>query len=192
MRIRELPMHPQVLSLLELAGPDLRPMPLVAHGCREAAAASLLSARGAEAWFAGSRSSRGALAGLWLYFSALEPAHALAQAEHSAEGSYWHAIVHRQEPDAGNSAYWLRRVGRHPVFEQLAAEAAALAAAEPAAGFAPPAAWDPFVFLAFAETARRQADSAAGRLAQDIQLAEWRLLLLHSAAPAGGTRARMV
>ena len=76
------------------------------------------------------------MAGLYLYLSCWDEAHTVAQAIETAEGSYWHAIVHRQEPDVSNSAYWFRRVGEHPIFPGLRERAAA-------AGMDVGARWDP-------------------------------------------------
>src|SRR5262245_27937857 len=56
-------------------------------------------------------------AGLWLAFGFLDESHTISQDLHTAEGSYWHALMHRREPDAGNAMYWFRRVGHHPVLD---------------------------------------------------------------------------
>jgi hypothetical protein len=113
------------------------------------------------------------MAGLYLYFSCLDEAHAAAQAIPSAEGSFWHAILHRQEPDPDNSAYWFRRVGRHAIFPALAKQAAEIAAP---AGIELPSAWDPFAFIDLCERARRDPGSKVEQAALLIQRAEWRLL----------------
>ncbi len=54
----------------------------------------------------------------WLY-GFLDESHRLAQEIGSAEGSYWHALMHRSEGDFSNSKYWYRRVGRHAIFPGL-------------------------------------------------------------------------
>ena len=59
------------------------------------------------------------LSGLWLLHNFLDRSHSFSQDIQSPEGSYWHGIMHRMEGDFGNSKYWFRQVGQHPVFEQL-------------------------------------------------------------------------
>jgi len=86
--------------------------------------ASLFGARGARD--AGAVQSL--RAGLWLLHDFMDEAHELAQDLDTPAGSYWHGIVHRREPDAGNAAYWFARVGDHPIFEELARDAKALGA----------------------------------------------------------------
>lgn len=139
------------------------------------AAAELAKARPAE-WFPGARHPEAALAGLWLRFGEWDRAHTIAQDLPSAEGSYWHAIIHRQEPDGWNSGYWFRRVRLHPVFAQLAEEARRLSGKRPEARFTLKDAWDPFAFIEYCEGPARKAGSAAETLAMEIQEAEWRLL----------------
>lgn len=119
-------------------------------------------------------------AGLWLAFDFLDESHAISQEIHTADGSYWHALMHRREPDFSNSAYWFRRVGAHPVFAPLRAEAAELAAAGPAeaALLTRQAAWDPFAFGDLCEAALA-GRAACEDLCRRVQQAEWRLLFDH-------------
>lgn len=63
--------------------------------------------------------------GILLLWDFLDESHEISQTM-EGRGSprtadYWHGIMHRREPDAGNAAYWFRRVGSHPAFESLAA-----------------------------------------------------------------------
>ena len=39
-------------------------------------------------------------------------AHECAQDDHSRDGSWVHAYLHRKEGDAGNAGYWYARAGR--------------------------------------------------------------------------------
>ncbi len=117
------------------------------------------------------------LAGLWLTFNFLDESHTISQELHTAEGSYWHALMHRREPDFSNSKYWFRRVGTHPVFEPLRIAAAGLAASAPApAGFlARQASWDPFRFVDLCEASHDE-KAPCHELCLQIQRAEWELL----------------
>lgn len=57
--------------------------------------------------------------GLWLLAGDLERSHTISQSIETAEGSYWHGIMHRREGDFGNAKYWFRRVGAHPIEAQV-------------------------------------------------------------------------
>lgn len=107
-------------------------------------------------------------AGLWLLFDFLDESHTISQDLHTSEGSFWHAIMHRREPDAFNSKYWWRRVGPHPVLACLRADA-------PAAGY------DfrtPESFVDFCERVRGTG-SADEQIARRVQLLEWQRLFDH-------------
>jgi len=85
---------------------------------------------------------------LWLY-GFLDESHSIAQGIGSAEGSYWHALMHRSEGDFSNSKYWYRRVGRHAIFPDLLAGARQLEISSQSTMVAllKSADWDPFRFV---------------------------------------------
>ncbi len=122
------------------------------------------------------------LAGLWLLWDFLDESHTISQSLHSVEGSYWHAIMHRREPDYENSKYWFRRVGEHAIFPQLAAEAQALATSgetSPRARFlATGPSWDPYAFVELCRASAKEG-AADRHLCQLIQQREWQLVFAH-------------
>jgi len=151
-----------------------RLIPLVSGVCSSEEARSILKKQKAADLFGLGRAPGAALGGLFLYFSCGEDCHEIVQNLVTVDGSFWHAILHRQEPDAGNSAYWFRRTGPHPVFPDLAGAAAEIAAKYPAAKVRGGAKWDPFWFIEFCEQAR--AGTVVETAALEIQRAEWQLL----------------
>jgi hypothetical protein len=116
-------------------------------------------------------------AGLWLYHNFLDESHQISQELHTPTGSYWHALMHRREPDFDNAKYWFRRVGTHPVYEALRQNAASLAAAAPpaAAFLRTQAAWDPFAFVDLC-AAVLVGRAPCEELCRDVQKREWELL----------------
>src|SRR5258706_943703 len=173
-----------VARLLALDSGGNRLLPLTAGACSDENARREIASRSAVEWFPEARSRDGALAGLYLYFSCADEAHEIAQSIDTPDGSYWHAIVHRQEPDAPNSRYWFGRTGKHPVFTSLLAQAREIAVAHDGHSWTPSKAWNPGAFIDLCEAAARQPGSKLERLALEIQRAEWRLLFDHCARSA--------
>jgi hypothetical protein len=117
-----------------------------------------------------------AYAGLLLYLGDWEQAHNVAQGIDSSDGSYWHAIVHRQEPDAGNASYWFRQVGVHPIFPGLRDDAQEILQRYPVVTFPLRSAWNPGAFIDLCESGVEQRGSELEKAAIEIQHAEWRRL----------------
>ena len=113
-------------------------------------------------------------AAMWLLFDFLDESHTISQEIHTVEGSYWHGILHRREPDASNAKHWFRKVGDHPVLRRLAEQA-------PSLGYNYTT---PFAFVDFCERVR-DAGSPEEEVARKVQQLEWRLLFDHCRRTAG-------
>jgi hypothetical protein len=126
-------------------------------------------------------------AALWLRFDFLDRSHQISQSIDTAEGSYWHAVMHRREPDFFNSKYWFRRAGRHELFDTLVKEARHLAEQELATpgrqnrlgnqiGFlARQTTWDPLALVDLCELAL-DASPPLHTFCRKLQQLEWQLM----------------
>ncbi len=152
----------EVARVLALDEDGARLMPLTPERCSSEQARTLLLKRKPKDWFPGARYPEAALSGLFLYFSCLEEAHKIAQEVSTPEGSFWHGIMHRQEPDAANAAYWFHRVGDHQVLVRLRE--------------AEPRYPGPMEFIDMCENARQKPGSEVERAVREIQRVEWQLL----------------
>ena len=170
-----LPLSREAVAALLSAGEEYE-MPLVCRNPLKGPAVEAIRRRSAEELFPGAYSPEGALAGLWLYLRHFEACHQVAQDLPTKEGSYWHGILHRQEPDDWNAGYWFRATGSHPIHAALLEEARELAQNHAGAGWHPGERWDAGDFIRFCARARGAAGSDAERLARAVQMAEWRLL----------------
>ena len=151
---------PEIASILALDGNGERLMPLVRTAPAYPQAGAQIKGLGATPIVK---------AGLYLYFGFWDEAHETAQDIATPDGSYWHGIVHRQEPDAGNAGYWFGQVGTHPIFPALRERAASFGL-----DFGPR--WNPRAFIDYCESARRLPGSDEERRALETQRAEWQLL----------------
>ena len=166
---------PDVARILALDGNGQRLIPLRCESCSNLEARQLLKTFKPGDLFPKQEEPEAPMAGLWLYFSCFEEAHRLLELCETPEGELWHAILHRQEPDSGNAAYWFRKAGPHPIYSQLARAAVKILHRIRDAEFRT-GRWDPFAFVAFCDRARKQPGSAQMKAAMEIQRAEWQIL----------------
>ena len=103
--------------------------------------------------------------GLWLLHNHLHPSHDISQSVDTAEGSWWHAIMHRSEGDFSNSKYWYRHVGEHHLLDEVQS------------GFAP------FAFVDQCESEYRK--GTLSDAAQQTAFAEWKALFEYCQQNAG-------
>ncbi|MBI1895790.1 MAG: hypothetical protein HYS04_04515 [Acidobacteria bacterium] len=159
-------------------------MPLAEGECSSEDARRLICGKQPRQLFPDSAAPEAAYSGLLLYFSCYDECHRAAQELHTPEGSFWHAILHRQEPDPGNAAYWFSRTGKHPVFPQLHEAASEIHTRhEGARPISLADEWDPFAFIDYCEHARKHPGSREELYAREVQRAEWQLLFDYCARP---------
>ncbi|MGH9583989.1 MAG: hypothetical protein ACRD4O_13765 [Bryobacteraceae bacterium] len=155
-------------------------LPLTRAGLRPDAEACGIRSRDPAVLFPAARHGHAALAGLLLRAGCWAESHAVAQDIHSAEGSYWHGIVHRMEPDFSNAGYWFRQAGKHAIFSDLFQRAAEILENQDRKHWGPKhwrlkAAWDPLLFIEWCEEASKGGGEAEAA-AIEIQMVEWQLL----------------
>jgi hypothetical protein len=155
------------------AAPDH--LPLVQRGLQPGAEVLRIHLQDAAVLFPGARHSRAALAGLLLRAGYWPESHTVAQDIDSVEGSYWHGIIHRMEPDSFNAGYWFRRVGKHAIFQELLRRATEILGAGGPKHWRLKNTWDAFLFIEWCDEAREKKGQAEAA-AIEIQMAEWQLL----------------
>jgi hypothetical protein len=150
-------------------------LPLIKAVLRPAADASVAKSQDAGILFPNARHSQAALAGLLLRLGFWAESHAVAQDISSAEGSYWHGIIHRMEPDPSNARYWFRQAGQHAIFPDLFRRAVEIVSNSGPNHWQPRTAWDPSLFIDWCHEGQEKGGRAEAA-AVEIQMTEWQLL----------------
>ncbi len=119
------------------------------------------------------------ISALWLYHDFLDESHTISQSIPSVDGSYWHGIMHRREPDYSNAKYWFRKVGRHAIFGPLLQQTAALlqqgSPSPEISKLVSRGDWDAFAFVDVCSMYYRRGDENEA-LCRQIQRLEWNIL----------------
>lgn len=137
-------------------------------------------------------------AGLFLLNRFFDDSHSCSQSIEGMgpnhTGDYWHAILHRREPDYGNAKYWFRHVGRHPVYVELsklvsqrlneAGHSVETKLQRWKSRLISRDSWEPFAFVDLCEAAENDADLRVW--CEQIQYDEMLLLLESSAKDVFG------
>ena len=168
--LTDLPLDARLSELIAMA-----PLPAVGAGDKHRATVEALSK-----WLGSHEPdelSPSCQAGLWLLAGDLDKSHTLSQELTTPDGSYWHGIMHRREGDYDNAKYWFRRVGEHPVLEQLSREATSLLQSSKQHELSVPELSDPQrIESAIVDACRRGTDL---KVLQQITWIEWQLLFRH-------------
>lgn len=154
---------------------SLEKLPLTRSGNCDRETSAALQASGASALLPQARAPEAAVSGLLLLAGCWEDSHNVSQDIASQDGSYWHGLAHRIEPDSANAGYWFRQVGDHPIFPKLNQRASEILARH-TTPWALKAAWDPFLFIRWCDEARQAPGTEIESAALEIQRAEWELL----------------
>lgn len=150
-----------ILELIEQA-----PLPDLGDSPQDTAVAARIDSLAAPDFGELSASARALCeSGLWLLAGDLDRSHTISQSIDTAEGSFWHGIMHRREGDFGNAKYWFRRVGQHSVFDTLAVHSDGVYD-------------DPFQFVDRCSRAVNE-KSNAREDCKRAQWLEWQALMLH-------------
>lgn len=130
--------------------------------------------------------ARAVVSGLLIWNDCEAEAHSIAQDIQTAEGSYFHAIIHRREPDIWNSGYWFNRVGKHPVFTLIYDFVASNANESIRGKILSTGEWDPESFNKVVEAFQNGKNSDTDEII-NIQHAELLFIIAHSYRHALGS-----